>query len=264
MATGDDAVAAGMDILTGNELANTLDTEENKTRDYIAQRTDKPGTPRPVAKGGTGATDAAGARTNLDVPSNAKAVLSKNDTNHIEFDWNSSTATLRLTAYVDGINVGALAYTTDIPAGGGYLPLSGGIVTGSLYLPNATPAASGYTVAYLNNDGRISKGASSERYKDNIVETDPAALGDIFPTLHSYTHKEDETHHTRYGWIAERLAEHPDQETFVVYDLDGRPDSIDFIGLLIAQNAQLNQETTDLRSVVAALNDRIASLEDAS
>lgn len=37
MAIGDDAVLAGMDIVTGSELANTIDTEINKTRDYIAQ-----------------------------------------------------------------------------------------------------------------------------------------------------------------------------------------------------------------------------------
>lgn len=37
MAVGDDALAAGMDLVTGSELANTIDTEINKTRDYIAQ-----------------------------------------------------------------------------------------------------------------------------------------------------------------------------------------------------------------------------------
>ncbi|MCR2785441.1 MULTISPECIES: hypothetical protein [unclassified Microbacterium] len=39
MAIGDDAVAAGMAAMTGGEDADTLDTEMNKTRDYIAQRT---------------------------------------------------------------------------------------------------------------------------------------------------------------------------------------------------------------------------------
>lgn len=37
MATGDDAVAAGMALVVGTSLANTLDTEDNLTRDYVAQ-----------------------------------------------------------------------------------------------------------------------------------------------------------------------------------------------------------------------------------
>ncbi|MCE4024660.1 hypothetical protein LXM50_01595 [Microbacterium sp. Au-Mic1] len=37
MAIGDDALAEGMDLVPGSALLNTIDTEENKTRDYIAQ-----------------------------------------------------------------------------------------------------------------------------------------------------------------------------------------------------------------------------------
>jgi hypothetical protein len=37
-ATGDDAAAAGMALVSGGALANTLETEVNLTRDYIAQR----------------------------------------------------------------------------------------------------------------------------------------------------------------------------------------------------------------------------------
>ncbi len=39
MAIGDAAAARGMDLVSGTELANTLDTEDNKTRDYIDQFT---------------------------------------------------------------------------------------------------------------------------------------------------------------------------------------------------------------------------------
>jgi hypothetical protein len=37
MAAGDDAAAAGMDLVAGTEPANTIDTLLNITRDYIAQ-----------------------------------------------------------------------------------------------------------------------------------------------------------------------------------------------------------------------------------
>lgn len=64
MATGDDALAAGMAIMSGTEQANTLDTEINLTRDYVAQRTSAV---TPVAKGGTGSTTATAARAALGV-----------------------------------------------------------------------------------------------------------------------------------------------------------------------------------------------------
>lgn len=36
MATGDDAVAAGMALVLGSRLANEIDTADNETRDYLA------------------------------------------------------------------------------------------------------------------------------------------------------------------------------------------------------------------------------------
>ncbi len=104
---------------------------------------------------------------------------------------------------------------------------------------------SGYTIAYIDGDGQVSKGASSERYKEDIQPLDPAALGDIWPVLHSYRMAGGDGS-ARIGYIAERLAENPPDTAppFVVYaDINGEtlPDSIDFIGLLIAQNAQLHQ-----------------------
>ena len=63
MAIGDDATAAGIPIMTGNEQANTLDTEINFTRDEIARRGRRAVTP--VTEGGTGATTTAAARAAL-------------------------------------------------------------------------------------------------------------------------------------------------------------------------------------------------------
>ncbi len=47
-----------MAIVPGSTLANTIHTEINQTRDYIAQRTSAV---QPIAKGGTGATTAGAA-----------------------------------------------------------------------------------------------------------------------------------------------------------------------------------------------------------
>lgn len=38
MPIGDDALAAGFPIMSGNEQANTIETEINETRDIIARR----------------------------------------------------------------------------------------------------------------------------------------------------------------------------------------------------------------------------------
>ncbi|PQZ60688.1 MULTISPECIES: hypothetical protein [unclassified Microbacterium] len=138
-------------------------------------------------------------------------------------------------------------------------------VGGHVIVPNATPATSGYAVAYINGDGRLAKNASSERYKKYISALDPASLGDIWPTLSRYQMRHGDGS-WKFGYIAERLAEHPDQEPFVVYayetDADGKtvvtdqPDSIDFIALLMAQNAQLHQAVDLLAQRLDALEER--------
>jgi hypothetical protein len=72
MATGDDALAAGMDTVDPvTDLVKDGAEEINKTRDYLAQRTSEV---IPVASGGTGATNAAGARTNLGLAGTVSAV----------------------------------------------------------------------------------------------------------------------------------------------------------------------------------------------
>jgi len=69
MAVGDDATAAGYPILTGSEQANTLDTEVNRTRDFVAQVKALILATWPVNRGGTGSTSKSGARTNLGITS---------------------------------------------------------------------------------------------------------------------------------------------------------------------------------------------------
>lgn len=275
MATGDDATAAGMDVLTGNESANTIDTEINKSRDYIAQRT---AAVTPVAKGGTGATSAVAARANLGVtaanlgitPSAAPGVVEPSKT--VTYSAAGRIATNTPAAAGDAVNK---AYA-DAPWNAPVAWMNSINIQGQLYALAATPATSGYTVAYLNSDGRLAKGASSERYKTDIALIDPASLGDIFPDLYSY--RMAGGHDTpRVGWIAERLNESDTLRPFVVYervteynaatdenttriltDDNGNPipDSIDFIALLIAQNAQQAQQITQLAQRITDLEDR--------
>lgn len=68
MAVGDDAVAAGFPIVPQSGAGGQVKlgaTEINRTRDMVAQVKALILSVWPVAKGGTGASTAAGARTNL-------------------------------------------------------------------------------------------------------------------------------------------------------------------------------------------------------
>lgn len=70
MAVGDDAVAAGYQFVPntggGAEVRNGA-LEINRTRDYVAQVKALILAAWPISQGGTGATTAAGARTNLGI-----------------------------------------------------------------------------------------------------------------------------------------------------------------------------------------------------
>lgn len=242
MAIGDDATAAGMPLVPGSLPANQLDTEDNRSRDFIAQghANWKAGVVLPLTKGGTGATSAAAARTALGVAPTAGANAATPGSTP---EYNSS-GRLVSNDPATAFDVATKQYVDAATGGGSYLPLAGGTVTGQLYLPNSFGASSGYTVGYINSDGRVCRGVSAAKYKKNISEIGPDSLGDIFPDFHRWQMRADGIVPAdptwRYGYIADRLAEHPDQAPFVVV-IDGEVESIDFIGLLLAQVAQLNE-----------------------
>ncbi|MGP6170630.1 hypothetical protein ACTU6V_05415 [Microbacterium sp. A204] len=242
MAIGDDALADGMDIVPGTADRRNGYEEINKTRDYIVQRIASKIAalwPLPINKGGTGKTTAADARVALGVWANSGATA-PNTTPSL--GWNGARLQYEIPGYAGPVN---LANLSDV--GSGYLPLAGGTLSGHLYLPAASPADSGYTVAYINSDGRVSRGASSERYKKYISEVAPETLGDVWPDLVRFQMRSGDGS-WKYGYIAERLDESDDLKPFVVYDTEGRPDSIDFIALLMVQNAQLNERVKALEA----------------
>lgn len=246
MATGDDALAAGMDVLDpSTDLVKDGAEEENKTRDYIAQRTSAI---TPIAKGGTGAETPAAARTNLGIPliaggdSSAPNALPRyNGSNQLTTADPTLGGHAASKQYVDaGVASAAGAAAGKLDAAGG--TISGSLVVGgSLFTPSNSPGGAG-TIAYVqNSDGRITRGVSARRYKKNIRVLDPLGLGDIFRPLVDYEMKVayDRSGRRLIGHIADDMVGTP-AERFVTRDNAGEVDAFDVIQLLLAQCAQLN------------------------
>lgn len=234
MAVGDDALAAGMDLVIGSSvMAADIDVEINRTRDYVAQRTSAV---TPIANGGTGATTAAGARTALSVPSKAE---------------NDAKLTRTTAQYNADFASRDSAIASKLPITGG--TVSGNLgVTGGFYVGTRPGASYSYVVAYFNGDNQLCSGVSSSRFKQNITRDAP--IPDMFQVpLSSFAMRADPEKVLRYGHIAEDIDKVEDLRSFVVYDDEGRPQSYDMIGFLLASVEQVHRENLELRSRIEGL-----------
>lgn len=252
MATGDDAVSGGMSLVDGASVqAKDIDTQINATRDYIANgHTRWKGglAPVPIGKGGTNATTASAARTALGLA--LPIPIASGGTG-------ATTGAAALTALgaAPTSHAHSILYSGPAFAGTqfGWNPGLGKWncvdlnLVGDLWVPNATAAVSSYTVAYINGDGRLSKGASSSRFKKSIVR-DPE-IPDVFAVpLASYQMRQDPDGVTRYGHVAEDIAAHPELEPFVVRDAQERPESFDMMGFLFARVEALHRRVVELEA----------------
>lgn len=241
---GDDALAADLPILDGNEDWRDGWKGINKTRDLIVWALNQA---KAYADGLIGAISLSWASI-----SGKPSTFPPSSHTHTRvesggqwFGWQSSGQF----GTGDSVSVGTNLGVDDHIYVGGHV-----------YVPNSTAAVSGFTIAYINGpDGRLSRGASSLKYKNPLGEVNPASLGDLFAELNEFTMKEGDDKPI-LGYYAEQLAESEDLERFVVYGEDG-PESIDFIQLLIAQNAQLNERDVIRTRQLAELADRVAALE---
>ncbi len=238
---GDDAITAGFHVMLGDEMAYDLDAWINYVLDLVAQRTD---VVAPIDKGGTAATTAAGARTNLGLGSAATATASTAAT-EATVVMRGGGGRIAVGTPVDGNNAATKGYVDG--AVGDRVSKSGDTMSGNLFLPASTAATSGYTVAYINVDGRVSRGASTARYKKTIKRA-PVIPDPFVVPIASYVMKEDPENVTRYGPIAEDLASNPVTAGFVVYDAENRPESFDMISYLMAAVARLHARVAELEA----------------
>lgn len=160
MANGDEAVTEGMDKVLGTADRRLGYDEINKTRDYIAQKFKAiRDAIRSVATGGTGASTAAGARTNLAVPETAVAGL--------KF---TSPGFGRISFEAPGV-----AYPTEIAIAGSYASqaaldsVKAGVMSTDIY--NRATSGSWRSLA-VQADGILAQTASARRFKENIEPLD--------------------------------------------------------------------------------------------
>jgi hypothetical protein len=222
MANGDAAAAAGLDIVPGTAKRNLGYDEINKTRDYIALT--------PIVRGGTGATTAAQARTNLgamDAAATADTIPNGAGNGSIQDDVD----------YVAGLATAANTNANN------RLPYAGGSLTGHLYsMPARTGnVTSNYVPAYLNADGRLgapplAKGTDVTDYEGSVLDLRPVTYVGIADPLGA----------TRLGLVADEAEQ---VEPLVVAYADGQPASIRYDLLSVA----LLREVQRLAERVAAL-----------
>jgi hypothetical protein len=261
MPNGDIALAAGMTpVDPSTDLVKDGYDAINYALDQIALRTNDVA---PVSKGGTGSTNPTGARTNLDVPSNAALTAGLSErvsngsagTNAIALRWEGGRIKMR----VDATDVGDIANTADTAANaatigsvaGDLNNVYNGYMNGAIY----SRTLGTRTSVYIQPDGTMGNSSSSERYKKNIKPWD-GLTDEQFAALSVVTYQWraaiDPAQSAEVGLIAERLAD-LGLEWAIWRDTQGRPEGVHYERIVLA-----------VIPYVQSLAARVTALENAS
>lgn len=255
---GDTAISAGLDVMDGTELwagNNGGWRAINKTRDMIAAVINSLSDIWPISKGGTGANNAAAARTNLGLTSMAKGAIPDS----------------LVQRQADGGITGNGYWSDSQPTGAGnlirrdyadarYIRRSGagdqsvdaGFTMQSAYIFNAltNPAArstpvTGWLNLGVDAGGRIGQTSSSARYKKDIDDLQHAGrIDDLRPRRFAWI----EGDQPDVGLIAEEVAA-AGYSDLVTYNEDGETMGVRYEMLAVL----LIPEIIALRKRVAAL-----------
>lgn len=162
-------------------------------------------------------------------------------------------------------NVGHTHAPSDISAGtfpAGNFTMPGSLsLGGDLFVPNAFTASVSWTSAYINGDGRLTKGASSRRFKENIQNFTPSMQAVLAMQVMTYRFKPEYLGgngigELEVGVMAEDLHD-LGLRWLVSYDEAFRPESVryDRIALAILPLVQHHEDR------IAALEATIADIE---
>jgi hypothetical protein len=267
MAIGDAAAAAGMVVV--NPLTDTVKAgadHHNKTRDYIAERTSAV---QPIAKGGTGATTAAQARTNLGLREGATLDVAPADAAQANklprYNANAQLTTANPTlgghatskSYVDGRVAAppAVTATGDVYAGGN-LRTPGRVLAVGV---RGTEVVTNYASVYVDGNGWFGITPSALRFKRDIVPHPYTLEQALDIGVVSYRLRDaveaDANAPAEVGVIAEQLVDAGLRE-FVVFDDAGNTQSVAYDRLaLVALGglAELAQRVVELELAVEQL-----------